>query len=112
MTEQSADTSPADDAPASRRPAVGVRRLARTGPGPAPPGAGPLRRLARRLVLRLIRPYSAYQQSVDDRLLEAIEDLDSRLREQEGLKLGLLAEDLIEALESLRSRVAAGEDVV
>jgi SAM-dependent methyltransferase len=105
-------TSSANDPPASTRPAVDARRLARSGPGAPPPDTGPLRRLARRIILRFMRPYSAHQQAVDTRVLDAIDELDRRLREQEGLNLGLLAEDLLEALESLRSRVAAGEDVI
>jgi SAM-dependent methyltransferase len=101
-----------EDGAASSRITSGARELARRGPGSPPPDAGRLRRFARRLVLRLLRPYSAHQQMINNRLVDAIDSLDARLRAQERLQLGLLAEDLADALESLRARVAVGEEVV
>jgi len=65
----------------------------------------------RRSLLRVLRPYSAYQQSVDSRVLDAIDDLERRLREQERMQLGVVTEDLLEALGALRSRIADIEDV-
>jgi SAM-dependent methyltransferase len=78
--------------------------LTRRGPDSLPTAAGPFRRLVRRLLLRAFRPYTAYQQMVDNRLLDAFEDLERELDQR--------TEDLIEALEALRSRLAAGEPVI
>src|SRR5436309_2632033 len=89
-----------------------ARDLARRGPAPPASETGRLRRFARRSVLRLLRPYTAHQQMLNNHLVEAIDHLDRRLREQERLQLELLTEDLADALESLRSRIAAGEDVI
>jgi SAM-dependent methyltransferase len=99
--------------PAARsHPADAARRLIAEGSGPPSPGAGPLRRFARRLLLRVMRPFSARQQMIDNRLLDAIDDFDRRLRGQERLQLDLLTEDFARALETLRSRVAGGEELV
>ncbi len=66
----------------------------------------------RRSLLRLLRPYTAYQRTVDGKLLDAIDDLDRRLRDQERVQVELLSEDVLEALEVLRSRVAETEEAV
>lgn len=71
-----------------------------------------MRRLLRRTVLRVLRPYTAQQRMVDERILDAIDELDRRAGERDQLELDLLVEDLVTALESLRARVAAGEDVI
>jgi hypothetical protein len=47
-----------------------------------------------------------------DRRLDSIDEIDRRLRKQERLQLEMFTEDLVRALEVLRSRVAAGEDVI
>jgi SAM-dependent methyltransferase len=101
-----------EDPATPSHPLVAARRLIAGGTHWPSADAGPLRRFARRLVLRLMRPYSAHQEMVDSRLLEAIWDLDRRLRDQEALQLDLLTEDLAQALESLRAEVEAGADVV
>jgi SAM-dependent methyltransferase len=89
-----------------------ARELTTTGPHAAPPGIGRLRGLARRIPLRLVRSFSRYQQQVNSDLVEAVENLDRRLREQERLQLGPLTEDVLEAIESLRTRAAAADEVV
>jgi SAM-dependent methyltransferase len=101
-----------DDGASSTRHAGEARELARRGPAPTSAGTGPLRRFTRRIVLQLLRPFAAHQQELDGRLLDAIEDLERRLGGLERLQLEALAEDLPAALESLRARVAAGEDVI
>ena len=79
----------------------------------APPaGAGPLRRLLRRTVLRALRPYTAQQRMIDERILDAIDELERRAGERDQLELDLLVEDIVSSLDNLRSRVAAGEDLV
>jgi SAM-dependent methyltransferase len=101
------------ESPAARsHPADAARRLIAEGAGSPSPDAGPLRRFARRLLLRLVRPFSARHQMIDNRLLDAIDDLDRRLRGQERLQLDLLTEDFALALEALRARVARGEELV
>jgi SAM-dependent methyltransferase len=101
-----------EDGAVSSRLAGTAREAIRRGPGPPPAGAGPLRRLLRRTVLRLLRPYTAQQRMIDERILDAIDELDRRAGERDQLELDLLVEDLVTALETLRTRVAAGEDVV
>ena len=101
-----------DDGAASSRLAGAAREAVRHGPGGPPPGAGRMRRLLRRTVLRVLRPYTAQQRMVDERILDAIDELDRRAGERDQLELDLLVEDLVTALESLRARVAAGEDVI
>jgi SAM-dependent methyltransferase len=99
-----------DDAPL---PLAGAaRELTTTGPQAAPPGTGRLRGFARRIPLRLVRSFSRYQEQVNRDLVEAVETLDRRLREQERLQLGAFSEDVLAALDSLRARVAAADDVV
>jgi SAM-dependent methyltransferase len=101
-----------EDQAASSDPAKVARTLVRDGPGSPPPGAGPVRRLVRRILLRILRPYTAHQQMVDNRLLDALHDLERQMRTYEGLNLELLTEDLVEALNSLRARVAEGEEAI
>jgi 2-polyprenyl-3-methyl-5-hydroxy-6-metoxy-1,4-benzoquinol methylase len=93
-------------------PLKGARKLTRQGFSPPAPGAGPVRRLARRFVLRFLKPYSEHQRMVDNRLLDALEQLERRVRTYEALQLDVLTEDLIESLDALRSRVTAGEEVI
>jgi SAM-dependent methyltransferase len=97
-------TSPPEDKAAALNAAREARALTRQGPDALAARRGAFRRLVRRLLLRAFRPYSAYQQRVDNRLLDAFEDLERQLDQR--------TEDLIEALEALRSRVATGEVVV
>jgi SAM-dependent methyltransferase len=94
------------------------------GPVPTAPRAGPARRMARRALLRLSRPFAAHQREVDDAIGWALQDLDRRLRELEAHdldrrlreleaeQLPTLGADLVEALERLRARVADAEEVV
>jgi SAM-dependent methyltransferase len=96
---------------ARSHPADAVRRLIAGDTGAPAQGTGPVRRAARRLVLRLMRPYGARQQMIDNRLLDVIDDLDRRLQGQERLQLDLLTEDFARALESLRARVAGADEV-
>jgi len=101
------------DPPEARsHPADAARRLIAEGSGAPAAGAGPLRRFARRLLMRVMRPWSVRQRMVDTRLLDAIDDLDRRMRDTERLQLDLLTEDFARALESLRSRVGKSEDLV
>jgi SAM-dependent methyltransferase len=101
-----------DQRAASPRSTGPARELARAGPeGYVPPESGPLRRLFRRLVLRVLRPYTAYQQMVDSRLLDSLDRIESQLA-QGPQQLQQLTEDLLEATELLRVRIDAGEDVI
>jgi len=104
-------TALSEDAAASARVAAAAREAIRRGPGP-PAGAGRLRRLLRRTTLRALRPYTAQQRMVDERILDAIDALDRRVGDRDRLDLDLLVEDFVTALETLRSRGAAGEDVI
>jgi SAM-dependent methyltransferase len=97
-----------DSLPLARR----ARELTTAGPRSAPPGTSRLRGLARRIPLRLMRSFSRYQEQVNADLVGAVESLDMRLRAQERLQLGPLTEDLLAAIDSLRSRAAAADDVV
>jgi SAM-dependent methyltransferase len=97
-------SSPPEDDHGRSSPARTARALTRRGPDALSTDAGPLRRLVRRLLLRAFRPYSAYQQLVDNRLLDAFEDVERQLDER--------TEDLIDALEVLRARLAAIEPVI
>src|SRR5688500_13482202 len=92
---------------ASARRAGTAREAIRRGAGP-PAGAGPLRRLLRRTVLRLLRPYTAQQRMIDERILDAIDELERRAGERDQLELDLLVEDIVSSLDSLRSRIAVG----
>jgi SAM-dependent methyltransferase len=94
------------------RPSSAARDLNRRGPETPQPGKRRLRRVVRRILLRLVRPATAHQQMVNSCVLDAVEEIDRRLREQERLQLGMLADDLCAALESLRSRVREGDEVV
>jgi SAM-dependent methyltransferase len=89
-----------------------ARELTTAGPRASPPGTGRIRGLARRFPLRLVRSLSRYQEQVNVDLVEAVESLDTRLRDQERLQLGPFTEDVLAALDSLRSRVGAADDVV
>jgi SAM-dependent methyltransferase len=96
-----------EDRAASTRPADAARDLVRQGPWP--PSGGPLRRLARRWLLRLLRPYSSYQQELDTKIVDSVEDLDRRIATYDLEELQLVTEDLTAAVESLRARIAAEE---
>jgi SAM-dependent methyltransferase len=63
------------------------------------------------MVLRVLRPYTAYQQMVDERLLDALDRIETQLA-QGPQQLQQLTEDLLEATEVLRARIDAGEDVI
>ncbi len=65
--------------PAGAKLALRVRQ----GPLPGPRGrAGRTRKLARRALLRAIKPYTAYQQSINQEMVAAIAELSGRLAEQ------------------------------
>ena len=101
-----------DQGAASLRSTGPARDLARKGPeGYVPPGSGPLRRVFRRLVLRVLRPYTAYQQMVDTQMLDALDRVETQLA-QGPQQLQQLTEDLLEATDVLRARIDAGEDVI
>ncbi len=101
-----------DDGAAPLRTTSPARDLAREGPeASASPGSGRSRRLFRRLLLRLLRPYTAYQQAMDNKLLDAIDRIEARLA-QGPQQLEQLTEDLLEATETLRARIDAGADVI
>jgi tRNA (mo5U34)-methyltransferase len=60
--------------------------------GPAPPARsplGPVGRLARRLVLRLLRPYSEYQRMVNEEVLSGLRDAEAAAERAAGLELHL-----------------------
>jgi SAM-dependent methyltransferase len=95
---------------ASTRLASSARELAQRGPAPAS-GRGP-RRLARRLVLRFLRPYTTHQRRVDEELVEALHTLDARVRELERHDLDGFTADVVAALDSLRSRLDETEPVI
>jgi SAM-dependent methyltransferase len=101
-----------DDTAASTRPAGVARELTQRGPDSQPQRRGGLLRLARRSVLRVLRPYTSYQRTVDGKLLDAIDDLDRRVREQERMQLETLTEDLLDALQKLSARLAEAEETV
>src|SRR5918992_4647006 len=90
-------------------PVSSARAAVRAGAAPAPSGAGPVRRLARRVLLRLGRPWAARQGQVNEALADALADLDARLRALEDVQMPALADDLVAGLESLRARVAEAE---
>jgi SAM-dependent methyltransferase len=92
-------------------PVSSARAAARSGPPPPPAGAGRGRRLARRLLLRAGRPLAARQEAVNEAVIEALADLDGRIRALEDVQMAALADDVVAALESLRGRVAAAEQV-
>ena len=71
--------------PARRRPALASLPIRiRQGPvAAARPGrAQALRDLARNTVLRVMRPYTAYQQSVDTMVVDALDDLSAGIADQ------------------------------
>lgn len=114
--------------PARRRPALAALPIRmRQGPvAHARPGrAQALRELARDGVLRLMRPYTSYQQSVDAMVVDALEDLNASIAahdrenaaERAGLisevrgyqQLGALIERQTQAIERLERRLDALE---
>lgn len=101
-----------EDTAASTRPAGVARELTQRGPDSQPRRRGGLLRLARRSLLRALRPYTSYQRTVDGKLLDAIDDLDRRLREQERMQLEVLTEELMGALQKLSARLAEAEAAV
>jgi SAM-dependent methyltransferase len=96
-------------APSGSTAAAG--ELVRRGAAAHPPGIGPARRLMRRMLLRLSRPFGAYQEEVNRGLWSSVQDVDARVQALERLQLDLLAEDLAAGLDSLRARVAGAEEV-
>jgi SAM-dependent methyltransferase len=98
-----------NDGAAPSRITSKARDLARAGPEQAAT-AGPGRRHFRRLVLRLMRPYTAYQQSMNDRLLDAVDRLDART--ESSPQLEEMIEELLESIDALRARIDAGSDVI
>ncbi len=84
---------------ALKRPAMAALPVA-LGQGPLPtarPGRGrEVRQFARKSVLRLMRPYTAYQKSVDTLMLAALEDLSDGIAaqrlEQAGEQAGLMSD--------------------
>jgi SAM-dependent methyltransferase len=70
------------------------------------------RRLARRVLLRLTQPLSAYQRQLDLRLIEAVETLDVRRDAQEG-RIAELAREIhgvLQALDGHQRRIDAIEE--
>ena len=97
---------------ASPHLAATARELAQRGPeSTVPPGSGWLRRRFRRLILRVLQPYSSYQKMIDTRVLDAVDRLEAQMA-QGPQQLRQLTEDLLEAIEALRARVEAGSDVI
>jgi glycosyltransferase involved in cell wall biosynthesis len=80
---------------ARRRPALAVLPI-RIKQGPvahARPGRGrALRELARNAVLRLMRPYTTYQQSIDQLVVDALDELSAGIAEQRLESAGKRAE--------------------
>jgi SAM-dependent methyltransferase len=70
-----------------------------------------MRRLARRALLRLARPVTAGQHGVNEAVGGALADVDGRLRAIEDVQVAALGEDVVAALESLRARLAAAEEI-
>ena len=67
--------------PRNRIRTEAVRELIRSGPVPPPrPRFGAPQRIARRLLLRLLKPVTAHQAQIDGNLLAAIEALDASMR--------------------------------
>jgi SAM-dependent methyltransferase len=95
-----------DSTPVSR-----ARALASAAASPPSAGAGRLRRAARRVLLRLARPVTAGQQGANEAVAAALADVDGRLRAIEDVQVAALGDDLVAALESLRARVAAAEEI-
>ena len=106
-------TSLSEDAEAKPRLSASARELARRGSdADALRPAGRFRGLARRIALRAIKPHSTYQQELDDQLIDAVDQLDTRLRELERLALEARTEDLVGALDTLRGRLDDAEEAV
>jgi SAM-dependent methyltransferase len=105
-------TSLSEDAEAQTRLSASARKLAQLGSDAEAPGPAGLRGLARRAVLRAIKPHSTFQQQLDGELIDAVDQLDARLRALEHLELAALTEDLLGALDTLRGRVDDAEEVV
>jgi glycosyltransferase involved in cell wall biosynthesis len=85
LTRVQAWTGTGSAGPRARRPRIAdTRRVAariREGPGPANPHRfARAREAARRGLLRLLRPYTAHQQMVDNEILSAIHTLDGGLQ--------------------------------
>jgi SAM-dependent methyltransferase len=88
-----------------------VRELVATGPQPG--GRARLGRAgsaARKGVLRLMRPYSAWQRSVNEELVAALADIDGRLARLERLRMDAHMEEFLAALDTVRGRVAQAEE--
>ena len=79
------------------RPLSTAGELLDRGPAPTRPGSGRGRSLARRSLLRAIRPYTAFEQQVDRALMGAVADLHSLAR-QEALRAGWQASVMLAAL--------------
>jgi hypothetical protein len=62
-----------------------------------------MRALVRTSVLRLLKPYTAYQRSVDERVVEAVGELDARVQSLERIEP--LVDEILDALEAIRARV-------
>ncbi len=74
-----------------------------------PPGTS-MRGALRGSLLRLLKPYTAYQRMVDERVLAAVDELDARVATVERIEP--LVEGVTEALEAMRSRVQRAEESV
>jgi 2-polyprenyl-3-methyl-5-hydroxy-6-metoxy-1,4-benzoquinol methylase len=61
--------------------------------------------------VRLARPVTAGQQGANEAVAAALADVDARLRAIEDVQVAALGEDVVAALESLRARVAAAEEI-
>jgi len=81
---------PARDRPAARvEDALATARGYRTGPGKGNAGFRPLRHLARRLVLRVIRPYTVHEDKFDEAVATSIAEL-TRVSDHYGSVLAQL----------------------
>lgn len=88
-----------------------LRQVINRGPMPAETGnvTARARRGLRTAVLRVLKPYTAYQDEVNTTILSSLGELEHRSRRLERLED--LADDLIGAVESLRRRTAPVETI-
>ncbi|MDQ3647021.1 MAG: methyltransferase domain-containing protein [Actinomycetota bacterium] len=92
---------------AAARELVGVETLIEHGLGSPPRSPlGPLGPLARRLVLRLMKPFTAYQRVVDDRLVHATKEALTRLEQQMAEKEEQMQANMAEMFAELRRQTA------
>ena len=79
--------------------------------GPEGTGRAPetsMRSVVRTSLLRLLKPYTAYQRMVDERVLAAVDELDARVASLERVEP--LVDSVLEALDATRARVQQAEE--